>query len=432
MQVLGFDWLPDSRGIAFSHRPLPEWEHWAETRLATVAVSPGQGTEAERGAGPGADGAGHDTEMAVTDLGLVGDWTARPLVSPDGRWVACHTSDRPGKWALSGRVVLYPVEGAGGKAPAREREAGGDAGRALRAGVLGPSGEAVYVLQQSGVTPQLWALPASGAPARPVTAGTLALSSPARQRQRTLACVGQDLHKPNAVYHVEPGSGATRLVAASPLPEEWPSGAPPEAEVVRWASRDGLEIEGVLVYPPGVSPGDTLPPGGGRARRGPHRPSPAATSSPLDRTVDGAALAARGYAVLRPNPRGSTGYGRDFRFANYGDWGGGDLDDILDGVDWLIREGIVDGERLGIAGWSYGGYLAARGDHPHHSLQGGLRGGRDHQRGVIQRHLGHPRLYPGLPRRRGVGGPAALPAPLARAQRRGRPHPYPDPARRGG
>ena len=52
MQVLGFDWLPDSRGIAFSHRPLPEWEHWAETRLATVAVSPGQGTEASEVRGP--------------------------------------------------------------------------------------------------------------------------------------------------------------------------------------------------------------------------------------------------------------------------------------------------------------------------------------------------------------------------------------------
>ena len=51
--------------------------------------------------------------------------------------------------------------------------------------------------------------------------------------------------------------------------------------------------------------------------------------------------------MLRPNPRGSTGYGRDFRFANYGDWGGGDLDDVLAGVDWLVQEGIADGERWG-------------------------------------------------------------------------------------
>ena len=114
-----------------------------------------------------------------------------------------------------------------------------------------PSGDEVYVLQQSGVTPQLWALPASGAPARPVTAGTLRLSSAAGSARGTIACVGQDLHEPNAVYHVEPGSGATRLVAAPPLPEEWPAGAPPEAEVVRWPSRDGLEIEGLLVYPQG-------------------------------------------------------------------------------------------------------------------------------------------------------------------------------------
>jgi dipeptidyl aminopeptidase/acylaminoacyl peptidase len=256
-------------------------------------------------------------------------------------------------------VVLYPVEGAGGKAPAQEpRELAETPDGRCEPVCWAPSGEAVYVLQQSGVTPQLWALPASGAPARPVTAGTLALSSAAGSASGTLACVGQDLHKPNAVYHVEPGSGATLLVAAPPLPEEWPSGTPPEAEVVRWKSRDGLEIEGILVYPLGYRRGAPCP-----LVVDAHGGPPSAFSrgyvlSP-DRTVDSAALAARGFAVLRPNPRGSTGYGRDFRFANYGDWGGGDLDDILDGVDWLIREGIVDGERLGIAGWSYGGYLAA-------------------------------------------------------------------------
>ena len=104
--VIGFDWLPDGERIAFSHRPLPEWDHWWETRLGLIAP-----------------GAGGDAPAEVVDLGLTGDWSARPLASPDGRWVACHTSDREGKWALSGRVVLYPVPGAsavggaGGRAP---------------------------------------------------------------------------------------------------------------------------------------------------------------------------------------------------------------------------------------------------------------------------------------------------------------------------
>ena len=70
-------------------------------------------------------------------------------------------------------------------------------------------------------------------------------------------------------------------------------------------------------------------------------------------------LAERGYAVLRPNPRGSSGYGREFRFANYGDWGVGDFQDIMSGVDDLIERGIADPERLGIVGWSYGGYMTS-------------------------------------------------------------------------
>ena len=70
-------------------------------------------------------------------------------------------------------------------------------------------------------------------------------------------------------------------------------------------------------------------------------------------------LLSNGYAVLLPNPRGSYGYGRKFIEANCHDWGGDDFGDIMSGVDYLIEEGIADPERLGIAGWSYGGYMTA-------------------------------------------------------------------------
>jgi dipeptidyl aminopeptidase/acylaminoacyl peptidase len=72
-----------------------------------------------------------------------------------------------------------------------------------------------------------------------------------------------------------------------------------------------------------------------------------------------AVFASRGYAVLRVNPRGSSGYGRDFRYANYRDWGGGDYRDIMSGVDHVIGLGIADSTRLGIMGWSYGGYMTS-------------------------------------------------------------------------
>jgi dipeptidyl aminopeptidase/acylaminoacyl peptidase len=72
-----------------------------------------------------------------------------------------------------------------------------------------------------------------------------------------------------------------------------------------------------------------------------------------------AVFAARGYAVLRPNPRGSSGYGAKFRYANRGDWGGGDYRDLMAGVDHCVSAGIADPERLGVMGWSYGGFMTS-------------------------------------------------------------------------
>jgi dipeptidyl aminopeptidase/acylaminoacyl peptidase len=63
--------------------------------------------------------------------------------------------------------------------------------------------------------------------------------------------------------------------------------------------------------------------------------------------------------VLRVNPRGSSGYGRDFRYANYNDWGGGDYNDLMTGVDAVIAKGVADPNRLGVMGWSYGGFMTS-------------------------------------------------------------------------
>ena len=72
-----------------------------------------------------------------------------------------------------------------------------------------------------------------------------------------------------------------------------------------------------------------------------------------------AAFAARGYAVLRANPRGSSGYGKEFRYANKGDWGGGDYRDLMSGVDRVVAMGVADPDRLGVMGWSYGGFMTS-------------------------------------------------------------------------
>jgi len=72
-----------------------------------------------------------------------------------------------------------------------------------------------------------------------------------------------------------------------------------------------------------------------------------------------AVVGGAGFAVLMPNnSRGSIGYGQKFAEMNRADWGGADYKDVMAGVHDLLNRGIADGNRLGIAGWSYGGYMS--------------------------------------------------------------------------
>ena len=123
-------------------------------------------------------------------------------------------------------------------------------------------------------------------------------------------------------------------------------------EIVRYPSFDKKEIEAALIRPEGPPPGARLP-----AVILVHGGPTGAWTDRFD--AWGQLLAARGFVVLSPNVRGSTGYGYDFMVSNRFDWGGGDFKDVMAGVDWLISKGIADPERIGIGGWSYGGYMAA-------------------------------------------------------------------------
>jgi dipeptidyl aminopeptidase/acylaminoacyl peptidase len=118
-----------------------------------------------------------------------------------------------------------------------------------------------------------------------------------------------------------------------------------------------MEVEGLLTYPVGYQRGQRAPlvvvvHGG---------PTGVFSQSFIGArgTYPVAAFASEGYAILRANPRGSSGYGRKFRYANYKDWGGGDLQDILSGVDHVVSLGVADADRMGIMGWSYGGYMTS-------------------------------------------------------------------------
>lgn len=125
-----------------------------------------------------------------------------------------------------------------------------------------------------------------------------------------------------------------------------------DVDVIHWKSFDGLEIEGVLTTPPAsvAKPPYKLlvmPHGGPHHRAG----------SGYGFTTQ--FFATRGYAVFQPNFRGSTGYGLKFLNADRNDFGGGDMQDILTGVDYLVKQGIADPKRQFVYGVSYGGYMTS-------------------------------------------------------------------------
>jgi dipeptidyl aminopeptidase/acylaminoacyl peptidase len=125
-----------------------------------------------------------------------------------------------------------------------------------------------------------------------------------------------------------------------------------EARSLHWKS-DEWEVQGWLLYPRDFDPNKRYPllvsvHGGPAASRRPAWPGT---------NFDLAVLAHAGYFVLFPNPRGSYGRGEAFTRANVKDFGHGDLRDILGGVDAALRVAPIDADRVGIAGWSYGGYM---------------------------------------------------------------------------
>jgi dipeptidyl aminopeptidase/acylaminoacyl peptidase len=147
------------------------------------------------------------------------------------------------------------------------------------------------------------------------------------------------------VYEVLPGGQPEKVSAVN---QAVPTAGLVQPTVFTYKSFDGRIIEGALFKPlkAGKLPLIAYIHGG---PTGAFTPSYSAWAQ---------LMVQQGYAVFCPNVRGSTGYGWDFLTSNRKDWGGGDYKDIMAGIDYLIKNEGIDSGRLGIAGWSYGGYMA--------------------------------------------------------------------------
>jgi dipeptidyl aminopeptidase/acylaminoacyl peptidase len=326
--VQGFDWAPDGRSIAFQHQPTPSPNDWPRSDISLVTVA----------------------DAAVRPLAASPAAEQNPRFSPDGMRLAFTMSDTPVSWPFTSVINVIGVGGGAPKALAATPD--------TQAGLLGwtADGTRVLVSETARTVPALYALPADGgAPARIGPAAGHVAGPILNARGTHVGFVHQDFDKAPEAFAAPLGTAFTPGQVSRVQPTiDAPLG---RSEVLTWKAPDGQIVEGILTYPVAHQAGTRAPllliVHGGPTGVFVNSFIGAGTQYPI------AAFAARGYAVLRVNPRGSSGYGRAFRYANLADWGGGDYRDIMAGVDHVIGMGVADPDRLGVMGWSYGGFMTS-------------------------------------------------------------------------
>ena len=263
--------------------------------------------------------------------------------APDGRSFA-YTARTDGEWELLlDKIWVMDPDGGG------RRIVSGAFDGNIGNFVWTPDASAILFSGLHGTNNNLYRINLGSDSIEQITSsvGSLAPSSFSRDRVK-MAYVFQDFDTPADIW-VGPtdGTGAVQLTDVNPtIIDELVLG---QGEVIRWESRDGTEIEGILMLPAEYRSGMLpllLHIHGGPA--GVFRNSFSASNH---------VWAGLGYAQLFPNVRGSSGYDDDLLRGNLRDIGSGDYEDLMTGVDELISRGIADPDKLGLRGWSYGGIL---------------------------------------------------------------------------
>jgi dipeptidyl aminopeptidase/acylaminoacyl peptidase len=321
---------PDGRTIAFSHTVRPVINEWPSSDISLVDVATG----------------------SVRPFAATGAAETSPRFTPDGRFLAYVVTDEPPRWAHRENIRLAPLDSSAG--PARTLPPSFD--ESPRLAGFSADGTTLYFTEAKGVSDLLYAQNLATGAIRALTdEGRVVSGANVNTRGTWIGFVRQTATDPSEAW-------ASALSPFTPLRvsdvnASLPKHALPETRVLSWKGDRGERIEGLLTLPVGYVSGTRYPlllvihGGPAGVFKLTHVVMPGAYTT--------AVFASAGYAVLRPNPRGSSGYGTAFRRANEKDWGGGDYRDLMAGVDAVIAMGIADPDRLGVAGWSYGGFMTA-------------------------------------------------------------------------
>jgi dipeptidyl aminopeptidase/acylaminoacyl peptidase len=326
--VVNFNWSPDSKHIAYEHWPATKFENWYKADVSEVDVASG----------------------SVKSIAATPASESSPVYSPDGRFIALTRSGAKPRWAFENRIAL--VTRASGEA--RDLPATYDE----QPRILGWAKDSskVFFGESKRTRNYIGAMPVDGPPAVFFETARGVFNAGLNASGSHFGLTFESPDSPVEAY-LMPVQGSATMQRVSRANVDIARPAIGRTEAIRWKSKDGLEVEGLLTYPVGYEKGQKVPlilniHGG---------PTGVFNESFVGRSAlyPIAVFASKGYAVLRPNPRGSSGYGKQFRFANYNDWGGKDYEDDQTGVDKVIEMGIADPDRLAIMGWSYGGFMTS-------------------------------------------------------------------------
>ncbi|WP_158552653.1 S9 family peptidase [Spirosoma telluris] len=328
--IAGLDWAPNSKMVVFAQQSSPSANAWTSSKIAIVSADSGA------------------VQAIATDKGAV----SQPIYSHDGKFIAYIADTGQNSWMRKMSVCLIPTGGG----PVKRLVTTPDELPTLVG--WSPDDKTVVVSEALRTGSAMYSLPADGGTLKKITPLTQGVyASPNLNNQGDVAFLYQTTDMPIDVYVASLTTMAARKL--TDIHSDYIANKNvAKTAVITWKSKDGkYDIDGLLTYPANYQAGKKYPlilnVHGGPAGVFAQTYTGASSPYPIQ------AFAQQGYFVLRPNPRGSSGYGAEFRRANYRDWGNKDYDDLMLGVDKTIAMGLAHPDSLVETGWSYGGYMTS-------------------------------------------------------------------------